>query len=308
MSLVAGSYERFIWGFKLKALKHSHESLTLTPSSASLPTSPRSSPSPSPDPPLPPAAPTTPSNSTTSPPPQRSAPSPSTRPPSLPSPSSPSAPLSPPQPHLRLRRRRRLRLRRRPLRPPQDHTPPQEGHKRPLGPSVGETGVDGGERLVLGHGKSCERTAELLLREDARLVFELDNQRRVLCAAPGTNGLLFTGGEDRGIKAWDTTSGKVAHSIEDAHSARVKGIVVLAGSDAAAGDGDPYMVASASSDGVIRVWDIRTTSKEKPNPLAEACTKSRLTCLAGSSLKSVWQPKLRKNSNDKQLDTAAEDL
>ncbi|XP_057494993.1 uncharacterized protein LOC130780057 [Actinidia eriantha] len=144
--------------------------------------------------------------------------------------------------------------------------------------------------------------------EDARLVFELDNQRRVLCAAPGTNGLLFTGGEDRGIKAWDTTSGKVAHSIEDAHSARVKGIVVLAGSDAAAGDGDPYMVASASSDGVIRVWDIRTTSKEKPNPLAEACTKSRLTCLAGSSLKSVWQPKLGKNSNDKQLDTAAEDL
>ncbi|GJY26319.1 p21-activated protein kinase-interacting protein 1-like protein, partial [Tanacetum coccineum] len=31
MSLVAGSYERFIWGFKLKTLKHSTESLTLTP-------------------------------------------------------------------------------------------------------------------------------------------------------------------------------------------------------------------------------------------------------------------------------------
>ena len=60
---------------------------------------------------------------------------------------------------------------------------------------------------------------------------------------------------------------------------------MLAGSDAAAGDGDPYMVASASSDGVIRVWDIRTTKKEKPDPVAEACTKSRLTCLAGSSLK-----------------------
>ncbi len=48
---------------------------------------------------------------------------------------------------------------------------------------------------------------------------------------------------------------------------------------------DPYLVASASSDGVVRVWDVRMAVKEKPNPLAEANTKSRLTCLAGSSLK-----------------------
>lgn len=48
---------------------------------------------------------------------------------------------------------------------------------------------------------------------------------------------------------------------------------------------DPYLVASASSDGVIRVWDVRMAIKEKPNPLAEVNTKSRLTCLSGSSLK-----------------------
>lgn len=53
----------------------------------------------------------------------------------------------------------------------------------------------------------------------------------------------------------------------------------------AVADDDPYLVASASSDGVIRVWDARMAIKEKPNPLAEVNTKSRITSLAGSSLK-----------------------
>lgn len=89
---------------------------------------------------------------------------------------------------------------------------------------------------------------------------------------------MFTGGEDRNITAWDTKSGKVAHRIDDAHSARVKGIVVLSNNDE---EEYPYLVASASSDGNIRVWDVRM----KSNPLAMANTKSRLTCLAGSSIK-----------------------
>ena len=65
----------------------------------------------------------------------------------------------------------------------------------------------------------------------------------------------------------------------------MKGIVVLTRSDGSVSGDDPYLVASASSDGVIRVWDVRMAIKEKPNPLAEANTKSRLTCRAGSSLK-----------------------
>ncbi|XAR72494.1 hypothetical protein NMG60_11019150 [Bertholletia excelsa] len=144
--------------------------------------------------------------------------------------------------------------------------------------------------------------------EDARLVIDMDNQKKVLCAASGTNGLLFTGGEDRAVKGWDTTSGKVAYSIEGAHSSRVKGIVVVSGSDAADGDTDPYILASASSDGVIRVWDVRMASKEKTNPLAEANTKSRLTCLAGSSLKSIRKPKLGDSATNKERDTAAKDV
>ncbi|XP_061358161.1 uncharacterized protein LOC133302409 isoform X2 [Gastrolobium bilobum] len=121
--------------------------------------------------------------------------------------------------------------------------------------------------------------------EDARLLFELECPNRVLCAAPAKNGLLYTGGEDRNITAWDINSGKVAYCIEEAHTARVKGIVVLTDSDGATGGDDPYLVASASSDGIIRVWDVRMAAMERPNPLAECKTQSRLTCLAGSCLK-----------------------
>lgn len=97
------------------------------------------------------------------------------------------------------------------------------------------------------------------------------------------NGLLYTGGEDRNITAWDIKSGKVAYCFEEAHPIRVKGLVVLKDSDGSAGDDEPYLVASASSDGIIRIWDIRGATKEKP--LAEYKTQSRLTCLAGTSLR-----------------------
>ncbi|XP_050235235.1 uncharacterized protein LOC126683401 [Mercurialis annua] len=141
--------------------------------------------------------------------------------------------------------------------------------------------------------------------EDAKLISEVECSKRVLCAAPGENGLLFTGGEDRNITAWDTNSGKAAYCIDDAHSARVKGIVVLTRKDGAVED--PYLLASASSDGVIRVWDVRMALKEKPNPLAETNTKSRLTCLAGSSLKSIKRPEMGKNIPKENHDTAMEE-
>ena len=80
-----------------------------------------------------------------------------------------------------------------------------------------------------------------------------------------------------------TASGKLAYSIENAQAARVKGIVVLSKSSADSGGENPYIVASASSDSVIRVWDVRKAADGKP--LSEVHTKSRLTCLAGSSIR-----------------------
>ncbi|OVA06080.1 WD40 repeat [Macleaya cordata] len=139
--------------------------------------------------------------------------------------------------------------------------------------------------------------------EDAKLVIEMDNQKRVLCMASSASGLLFTGGEDRNVTAWDPTSGKVAYCIENAHSTRVKGIVVLSGStDDVENSDDPYLVASASSDGVIKLWDVRMARKEKPSPFAEVNTKSRLTCLAGSSVKSIKRPQVGNSSPNKEAE------
>ncbi|KAE9604579.1 hypothetical protein Lal_00010919 [Lupinus albus] len=141
--------------------------------------------------------------------------------------------------------------------------------------------------------------------EDARLLLEFECQKRVLCAAYAKNGLLYTGGEDRNITAWDIKTGKVAYSIEEAHATRVKGIVVLTDNDGSAGGDDPYLVTSASSDGVIRVWDVRMAATEKPNPLSECKTQSRLTCLAGSTLK-FRKPEAGK-SKTKDQDQTLED-
>ncbi|PIN18976.1 WD40 repeat-containing protein [Handroanthus impetiginosus] len=121
--------------------------------------------------------------------------------------------------------------------------------------------------------------------EDAKLIFKLDNNKRVLCAALGAD--LFTGGEDRKVTAWDTTTGKVAYTIEDAHAALIKVIVVLSKGVDDLGEEDPYIVASTLSDGIIRTWDVRMVNKGDPNLLAEVNTKSRLTCLAGSSIKTL---------------------
>ncbi|KAG1348188.1 p21-activated protein kinase-interacting protein 1-like [Cocos nucifera] len=147
--------------------------------------------------------------------------------------------------------------------------------------SIVRYGLEDGERFFM----VAEERISVHDSEDARLIHELDAPKRVLCIAPAENGLLFTGGEDRSVTAWDTASGKVACCIQDAHSTRVKCLVVFKRSSDGQTSETSNFIVSASSDGVIRIWDVRMTSNEKPNPLAEVNTKSRLTCLAGSSLK-----------------------
>lgn len=77
----------------------------------------------------------------------------------------------------------------------------------------------------------------------------------------------------------------MAYSIGDVHSPRVKGIVVLSKSCGDAEEEDPCIVSLPLSDGVVCTWYVQMVKEEKTSPLAEAHTRSRLTCLAGSSIK-----------------------
>ncbi|KAL5977442.1 hypothetical protein ACLOJK_021788 [Asimina triloba] len=168
----------------------------------------------------------------------------------------------------------------------------------------------GGGKFFMG----TEEKASVHDSEDARMLFELENRKRVLCLVPGErveafligviafvwtsqkiamvsliesywqstsettcdgkDGLLLTGGEDRSITAWDTRTGKVAYCIEGAHASRVKGLVVLGSRSSVNDDAElPHLIASASSDGFIRVWDDRMAQKGKPKPFAESTFK-----------------------------------
>ena len=81
---------------------------------------------------------------------------------------------------------------------------------------------------------------------------------------------LRTGSEDGSLRVWDTRTGAVAAQVEQAHSTRIRGLVVLdhlrvaSKAAAAAADEDvdapaelPSRVGTAASDGVIRLWDLR---------------------------------------------------
>ncbi|KAJ7542683.1 hypothetical protein O6H91_09G006600 [Diphasiastrum complanatum] len=129
--------------------------------------------------------------------------------------------------------------------------------------------------------------------EDGHLHQSFVHLKHVLCMATDKDGVLFTGGEDCTISGWDLGSGKLAFEIPNAHSSRIKGLAFL-GKANSSNDGG-YAFASASSDGFVRVWDIRMMqdkeTQNKRTPLMEAETKARLTCLVSSgTLKTRIKP------------------
>lgn len=132
-----------------------------------------------------------------------------------------------------------------------------------------------------------EDTVSVHNAEDARLLHSLHHKKRVLCLAHTENGLLLTGGEEPTIRAWDLGTGKIAFSLENVHKNRIKGLAVLGLKSTTESDDNPYFIASASSDGLVRVWDVRMLNRDNPSPIIETDSKARVTCLAGCTLKRV---------------------
>lgn len=92
----------------------------------------------------------------------------------------------------------------------------------------------------------------------------------MLCAAhaPG-GGALLTAGEGGFLSAWDQSSGKEVLSVPKAHAVRIRGVAVpwAAGEDGSGGAGPselPRLVATASTDGEVKLWDLRNTVRGGP--------------------------------------------
>jgi protein MAK11 len=117
--------------------------------------------------------------------------------------------------------------------------------------------------------------------ESGTVLHPLEHEKRVLCLAQQLDHLLITGGEDSVVRAWDTRTGKQAWSIANAHTNRIRGLAIVGsnlGSDEHS-SGLYDLISSASSDGMVRVWDSRMVDTPTPAPIMEAETKARLTCL-----------------------------
>lgn len=110
---------------------------------------------------------------------------------------------------------------------------------------------------------------------------------KALCMTWQSMHTLLAGSDDGSLRMFDIRQpgGEAAWSVDKAHRVRIKGVCCIA----APGAGGPPMfpegaaIGTASNDGLVKLWDIRQLGKtgEQPMPLAEASTGARFTCLSG---------------------------
>jgi protein MAK11 len=65
------------------------------------------------------------------------------------------------------------------------------------------------------------------------------------------------GAEDGCLRAWDCRTSVPALVIPKAHGARIRGLAVAGPAGGEAPGPLPALVATASTDGVVRLWDLR---------------------------------------------------
>ena len=96
--------------------------------------------------------------------------------------------------------------------------------------------------------------------------------------------VLALGGEDGSLTAWDVRASAPALCLPRAHAARVRGIAPLA----AAAGGGAWALGAVSSDGAVRLWDMRSAgagaaAQGSAGFVAEARTGARLTSLCATA-------------------------
>eukprot|EP00271_Cylindrocystis_brebissonii_P005502 TRINITY_DN17564_c0_g2_i1.p1 TRINITY_DN17564_c0_g2~~TRINITY_DN17564_c0_g2_i1.p1 ORF type:complete len:577 (+),score=119.35 TRINITY_DN17564_c0_g2_i1:148-1878(+) len=178
---------------------------------------------------------------------------------------------------------------------------PQEGHLVSFAPGEGASYA-----LVQGGGPGDGGDVALHQSEDGKEIRKLTHGGRVLSMVHHSENLAVTAGEESTIRVWHADTPEPILTVESAHKTRIKAVATasLAGDGSAEEHSLPSLIASASSDGVVRVWDPRMIRRKKgasggaeeggvPLPLFEAETRARLTCL---SIGGVSGPPLKKTA------------
>jgi protein MAK11 len=165
---------------------------------------------------------------------------------------------------------------------------------------------------------------------DDSIPVQLQHSRRVLTAVWGLDDyVIVTGCEDGSLRVWDIERSQEMYCISRAHATRIKALTILYSKDVvedgdaskksrsrqqSAGDavvaGVPQLMASASSDGIIKVWSLRKAVKaaaKGTSPVAEdggasACvcqteTRARLTVLSAVDPMEVMAERLQEQAH-----------
>lgn len=115
---------------------------------------------------------------------------------------------------------------------------------------------------------------------------------------------VFVVAKDSGTLDWFSLEGASLLMSTDAHETRIKsvrylglrsneGIALDSGGDEDVDDEDartreekrPYLIATMSSDGVLKVWSVAKPGLTKPQQLASESTGARLTCMTSALIK-----------------------
>lgn len=104
----------------------------------------------------------------------------------------------------------------------------------------------------------------------------LAHSRKVLCAAAADDTTVLAGCDGGSLVIWDTLEpDDPLATVEGAHSTRVRAMTAPFALQGAPGP----CIATASSDGTVKVWDLEGLRQGVEEPLAAVDVGARFTCL-----------------------------